>query len=100
MIELGQGERCDGNHISAKLVNARLKYQDPRGPEEFDPCKKGPGSEPENQERFDQPERRLAVNPYPTALTPDFLPRLWWRETDDVVLHIDCLNFNSRTRLR
>ncbi len=88
-MELGQGERCGCNHVSANLVNARLKYQDSRGPEEFDSCEKGPGAEPENQERFDQAERGFAFNPYPTALTPDFLPRLLWRETDDVVLHID-----------
>jgi hypothetical protein len=97
-MELGQGERCGCDHVSAKPLGARLKYQESGGLEELDSREESPGTQPENQKRFDQFGCGFLFNPYPAALTSDLLPMLLRGENDDVVLHNDYVDFSNRTQ--
>ena len=99
-MELGQGERCGCVHTNARLSSARLKCQYAGRPEKFESRKKRPCAQPEDQERFDQTEGGFTIDPDPGALAFDLLPFLLRRKIDDVVLHVDWLDFNSRTRRR
>ena len=99
-MELGQGERCGCDHVSAKPSGARLKYRYASGPKELETGEERPCAEPEDQQRFDHAECGFIFDPYPAALAPDFLPVLLRIEIDNVVLHIDWSNFINRTQAR
>jgi len=97
-MELGQGERCGCDHVSAKRSGARLKYQYPGRLQELDSGEKGPRAQPDNEKRFNQAGDTFVLNPNPAAMAADSLPVILWRENDDVVLHNDYLDFSNRTQ--
>ena len=97
-MELGQGERCGCDHVSAKRSGARLKYQYPGRLQELDSGEQGPRAQPDNEKRFNQADAAFLLNPNPAAMAADSLPVILWRENDDVVLHSDYVDFSNRTQ--
>src|ERR1700719_373682 len=97
-MELGQGECCGCDHVSAKRLDARLKYQYPGRLQELDSGEQGPRAQPDNEKRFNQAGAAFVLNPNPAATAANPLPVILWRENDDVVLHSDYVDFSNRTQ--